>query len=135
MVCTLFHPLSPNPQYPSNMGKRNRFLTDRVLDISGELMAMFDEQGEKLKGLINNMVASLQLKFVNTTIVCSVFSVPKRALVPIIIFYTLPEPPRTTFADLPSKNQESRILFRRAGRLPVSDKAHEEGIQGLRGTG
>lgn len=34
-------------------------------------MTMFDEQGDKLKGLIDNMVDSLQLKFVNTTIVCS----------------------------------------------------------------
>lgn len=111
------------------MGKINCFLTDRVVDTSGELMTMFDEQGDKLKGLINNMVDSLQLKFVNTRIVCSVFSVPKRSSVPVILFYTLRHLLGLPFADLLYKNKESRILLRRAWRIPVSDKAHEEGIQ------
>lgn len=39
---------------------------------------MFDEQGDKLKELIDNMVDSLQLKLVNATIVCSGINVSKK---------------------------------------------------------
>lgn len=35
-------------------------------------MTMFNEQGDKLKGLIDNMVDNLQFKRVNTTIVGSI---------------------------------------------------------------
>lgn len=55
-------------------------------------MIMFDEQGDKLKQLINNMVSSLQLKFVDKRIVRSVYDVSKRASVPVFLFYTLPHP-------------------------------------------
>lgn len=81
-------------------------MTDHALYASGELMIMFDEQGDKLKRLIDNMVSSLQLKFVDTTIVCSVYSVPERASVTIILSYTLPHPlgpPLLTFL-LTTKN-------------------------------
>lgn len=48
------------------------------MESSGELMTMFDEQGDKLKELIDNMVDSLQLKLVNATIVCSGINVSKK---------------------------------------------------------
>lgn len=63
---------------------------------------MFDEQGDKLKGLIDNMVDSLQLKFVNTTIVCSCINVSKKKNGAILHISYITVPPWTNFTNLAS---------------------------------
>lgn len=63
---------------------------------------MFDEQGDKLKGLIDNMVESLQLKLVNTTIVCSGINVSKKKTGAIYHALYMTLHPWTTFTNLVS---------------------------------
>lgn len=63
---------------------------------------MFDEQGDKLKGLIDNMVDSVQLKFVNTTIVCSGINVSKKKTGAIYHILYITAPPCPTITNLAS---------------------------------
>lgn len=65
-------------------------------------MSMFDEQGDKLKGLIDNMVDSVQLKFVNTNIVCSGMNVSKKKTGSIYHILYITAPPWTTITNLAS---------------------------------
>lgn len=96
---------------------------------------MFDEQGDKLKGLIDNMVDSLQLKLANAAIVCSGINVFKKETGSIFHILYISCPLGLPLLTLLPKTKESRVLFRRARGIPISDQDDEETIQRLGGTG